>query len=67
MIGVFKQQREGGKKVCLYPFYYYFSFVSEYLTLHFLKQLKFMTSITNIATPDGKKFTPNKVMLHNQG
>jgi hypothetical protein len=27
-----------------------------------------MTSIVNLATPDGKKgFTPSKVMLHNQG
>ncbi|SCV72685.1 BQ2448_4222 [Microbotryum intermedium] len=43
MIGVFKQQRDGGKK------------------------LKFVTSIVNISTPDGKKgFTPHKVMLHNQ-
>ncbi|KAK4049731.1 Vacuolar import and degradation protein 27 [Microbotryomycetes sp. JL221] len=43
MIGVFKQQRDGGKK------------------------LKFVTSIVNLATPDGKKgFTPKKIMLHNQ-
>ncbi|KDE05752.1 hypothetical protein MVLG_03844 [Microbotryum lychnidis-dioicae p1A1 Lamole] len=43
MIGVFKQQHDGGKK------------------------LKFVTSIVNISTPDGKKaFTPQKVMLHNQ-
>lgn len=30
-------------------------------------QLKFVTSIVNIATPDKKGFTPGKVMLHNQG
>lgn len=43
MIGVFRNQAGGGKK------------------------LKFMTNISGIATPDGKRtFAPSKVMLHEQ-
>ena len=65
MIGVFKQQREGGKKVSCRNF----PLRSETDSVLCCIQLKFVTSIVNLTAPgaNGKSFTPGKVMLHNQG
>lgn len=67
MIGVFKQQTDGGKKVRVDL--QVDVDADEGLTRGFSPtQLKFVTSIVNLSTPDGKKgFVPQKVMLHNQG
>ncbi|KAK4698617.1 hypothetical protein P7C70_g7656, partial [Phenoliferia sp. Uapishka_3] len=64
MIGVFKQQQDGGRKVSLYCL---FCFKVERAYSSPIPQLDFVTSIVGVSGLDSKKtFTPQQMMLMEQ-